>query len=136
VTQKRLRFATHFVLLVVFMAVQWASPHAHFTGTHEHGGDSHQHTAELHAHQLATLHADAIDIGHAELSEAGVLDYDQVSLPIGEKQADSRPFVPVAVILIPAPTDRYRHELSEAPNQLPDLLPAHIGEPRAPPQLA
>jgi hypothetical protein len=133
------RSATYFVLLAIFMAVQWASPHAHLTGTHEHSGDRHQHSAEIHAHQAGALHPDAIDsggLGHLDVADTLVVELDHPQLPSGGQQPDPRPIALVAEFHIPIPTASNRYRLPEASNPLPDLLPAHIGQPRAPPRLA
>lgn len=133
------RSATYFVLLAIFMAVQWASPHAHLTGTHEHSGDRHHHSAEIHAHQAIALHPDPIDsgdLGHLDVAGTWVIGLDHPQLPSGGQQPDPRPIALVAEFHSPIPTAPYRYRLPEAVNPLPDLLPAHIGQPRAPPRLA
>lgn len=137
--KQRIRTATYFVLLALFMAVQWASPHAHLTGTHEHSGDRLHHSAEIHAHQSVGQHSDAIDsddLGHLGFADTWVIDLDHPQLPLGGQQPDPRPIDLVAAFRIPILTAPYRVRLPEAPNPLPDLLPAHIGQPRAPPRLA
>lgn len=137
--KQHLRSATSFVLLAIFLAVQWASPHAHLTGTHEHSGDRHHHSAEIHAHHAVSLHLDAIDsadLGHLDVADTWVVDLDHPQLPSGGQQPDPRPVALVAQLHIPIPTAPGSFRLPEAPNPLPDLLPAHIGQPRAPPHLA
>lgn len=132
----RIRSAIYFVLLAIFLAVQWASPHAHLTGAHEHGGDRHLHSAEIHSHQPVAQHPGAIDVGHVDLAEAWVVEYDHPQLPSVGQQPDTDQTVLVAQCLIPVPAVSDNFRLPEAPNPLPDLLPAHIGQPRAPPRLA
>jgi hypothetical protein len=134
--KQRLRSATYFVLLAIFMAVQWSSPHAHLTGTHEHSGDRHHHSAEIHSHQPVALHSDAIDLGHIDLADAWVVDYDHPQLPSGGQQPDPDRVVLVTPFRIPIPADPGSFRLPDIPNPLPDLPPAHIGQPRAPPRLA
>lgn len=131
--KQRLRSASCFVLLALFLAVQWVSPHAHLSGTHEHSGDRHHHAAEIHAHQPIALHPDAIDVGHAD---TWVIEYDQTQFPLSGQQPDTDRVVLAARSRIPVQAAAGLFGLPENSNPLPDLLPAHIGQPRAPPRLA
>jgi len=139
-TKQRIRFATYFFLLAIFLSVQWASPHAHLSGAHEHSGDRHHHSAEIHAHQpIAQHHPDAIDDhdpGHRHVADASVIDLDHPQLPSSGQQPDLRPIVLAAEFRLPTPTLLQSFRFPENANPLPDLPPAHVGQPRAPPQLA
>lgn len=138
-TKQRIRFATYFFILVIFLSVQWASPHAHLSGAHEHSGDRHHHSAEIHAHQPVTQHPDAIDsveADHLHVAGAWVVELEHPQLPSSGQQPDLRPIVLAAEFRFPTPTLLQSFRFPENANPLPDLPPAHVGQPRAPPQLA
>jgi hypothetical protein len=134
--KQRFRYAGHFVLLTIFLMVQWMSPHAHLSGTHEHSGDRHHHAAEIHAHQPIAQHPDAIDVGHATHADTWEIEYTHPQLPLGGQQPDTDPVALPTRPHIPFQTASGQFRFPENSNHLPDLLPAHIGQPRAPPRLA
>lgn len=49
-----------FILITVFLSLQWSSAHIHLAAQHEHDGGHHQHTVTAHNHQVSTHH-DVID---------------------------------------------------------------------------
>jgi uncharacterized protein involved in copper resistance len=136
VIKQRINAALLFLLITAFLAVQWAPAHVHLTGQHEHSGERHRHSAEAHAHQAAAIHADAIDFAHSQLDEAQVVSLDHDALTPSSCQLD-KAAVPLATdVRCPPRVEVLAVDLPADRNELPDRLPAHVGQARAPPPLA
>lgn len=134
--RQRISAAWRFVLLTAFMAAQGTPAHAHLTAQHDHGGERHRHSAEAHVHQAAVVHADAIDTGHVQIDEAQVVDLGHAASTSGACQWDSPPLALLVETRRPPAVNAIALVLPADGNALPDLLPPHIGQPRAPPPLA
>ena len=134
--RQRINSVWLFVLLTAFLAVQWTPPHAHLALPHDHSGGRHQHSAEAHAHQPVMLHVEAIDSRHSQLDEAQIVDLGHDASPANGCPMDAPP----ATLLVEAHYPLFGEVIAFGPppdrNALPDLLPPHIGQPRAPPSLA
>lgn len=133
--RERINAVLRFVLLTAFLVAQGTPAHVHLSAQHEHSGERHQHSAAAHVHQAALVHADAIDAGHAPLDEAQVVEFGRDASTSGACQLDSPPLALLTEARRPPAVNAIAPVLLADRNALPDLLPPHFGQPRAPPPL-
>ncbi len=90
-TQLRSSYILILLLITAFLAMQWATVHAHLPDKHHHDGTYHQHKAEPHSHSLVSKILGTIDSYHYENHE-NIVEFDPSSTT-SSKQQETKFFI-------------------------------------------